>query len=361
MAWNDPPGGGRDPWNQGGRGAPDLDHMLQRLKGRFKGKGPGKGPAGLSSGGTGLLVSSVALLWILTGFYSVDEQERGVVLRFGAFVAVADPGPRWHLPWPVDEVEKVNVTQLRQATERADLLTRDQNLVDVELKVQYRVSSAEKYLFGVEDPDGTLRQAARSAMGEVVGARSLEALLGQARTEAARLVQQRLQALLDQYGTGLVISEVNMSAQAPEAVKQAFAEADRAGEDQKRLRNEALAYANDRVPKARGAAARQVAQAQGDRSQRIARAQGDTLRFTQLLGEYRKAPRVTRDRLYLETMSEVLSRATTVIVDGGPGAPVVQLPPEAFRRTPVASDTGDDETAAPAPRASAPAREREGR
>jgi membrane protease subunit HflK len=349
MAWNEPGGGNRDPWNPGGRrggdgGLPDVDQMLERLKSRFKGKGPR--PGGLSSGGAGLLGAAIALVWIASGFYAVDEQERAVVTRFGAYAGTAEPGLRWRLPWPVESTEKVNVTQVRQVTERSDMLTQDENIVDVELKVQYRVSSAEKYLFSQADPDSTLRQVTKSAVREVVGRSRMDFILTEGRQEVAERTQQILQERLDAYDSGLIVAEVNLqNVQAPEPVQDAFADAIKAREDQERLKNEAEAYANDRLPKARGAAARELAEAIAYRDRLIAQAEGESERFSKLLTEYRKAPRVTRDRLYLETMSEVLANTTKIMIDVDRSGPLIYLPLDQLNK--ARGDAATDGSAVP--------------
>jgi modulator of FtsH protease HflK len=329
MAWNEPGGGNRDPWNPNGRrggegGMPDVDQMLERLKSRFKGKGPR--PGGLSTGGMGLLIGAVALAWLLLCFFTVDAQERAVVLRFGEYVRSNGPGWGWRA-WPFETVEKVNVTQVRQVTERSDMLTLDENIVDVELKVQYRVKDIEKYLFSQSDPDATLRQVTKAAVREVVGRSQMDFILIEGRQEVAERTQEILQERLDVYGSGLVVTEVNLqNVQAPEPVQDAFADAIKAREDRERLKNEAEAYANDRLPKARGAAARELAESAAYRDKLIAQAQGEAERFTKVLAEYRKAPRVTRDRLYLETMAEVLGNATKVVIDVDKNAPMIYLP-----------------------------------
>lgn len=333
MAWNEPGGGGRDPWNPGGRrpsgdgGMPEVDQVLERLRARFKGKGPR--PGGLSSGGAGIVAGAIAALWVLSGIYTVDAQERAVVMRFGAYVATAEPGAHWHLPWPIESVEKVNVTQVRQVTERSDMLTQDENIVDVELKVQYRVSSAQQYLVSQAEPDATLRQVTKSAVREVVGRNKMDFILIEGRTQVAEQTQQILQERLDAYQAGLIVTEVNLqNAQAPDPVQDAFLDATKAREDQARLINEAEAYANDRLPKAGGAAARERAEAVAYRDRLIAQATGEADRFNKVLNEYRKAPRVMRDRLYLETMSEVLANTTKILVDtkkSGQG-PIIYLP-----------------------------------
>lgn len=330
MAWNEP-GPGRDPWNQGpkkGAGSPDLEEMLKRLKARLIGTG-NKTPGGSPISGRiwGLMIALLAVLWVTSGFYVVDEQERGVVLRFGKYVTTTQPGLRWHLPWPIEDDEVVNVTGVRSIKDEAVMLTKDENIVDVDLSVQYRVSSAEDYLFNVDDPDTTLRQATKSAVREVVGQSAMDYILTDGREEVGNHTKQLLQERLDAYKTGLVVTEVNMQqAQPPQPVQAAFADAIKAREDQQRLKSEAEAYANGRLPKARGAAARQMAEAIGYRARVIARAQGDASRFLQLDAEYRKAPKVTRERLYLDSINSVLSNSSKVLVDVDKGNSMIYLP-----------------------------------
>lgn len=333
MAWNEP-GPNRDPWSQGprsGNGPPDLEEMLKRLKARFGGKGGGgnaAGPGGaLPSGMMGLLVVVLLGLWLASGFYVVDEQERAVVLRFGQHIGTRDPGLRWHIPWPVEREEVVNVTGVRSVRDQAVMLTRDENIIDVELTVQYRVMTIEDYVFNVADPDMTLRQAVKASLREVVGTSEMDFILTAGRQEVAARTKQLLQDRLESYKTGLIVTEVNLqNAQPPQAVQSAFADAIKAREDQQRLKNEAEAYANDRLPRARGAAARLMEEAKGYREQVIARAEGDASRFTQLVREYRKAPKVTRERLYLDTMSQVLGANSKILVDVDSGSPVFYLP-----------------------------------
>ncbi len=337
MAWNEPGGGGRDPWNPGGRrpgngGMPEVDQVFEKLKARFRGKG-GR-PGGLSPGGAGMLAFALALLWVFSGTYTVDAQERAVVLRLGAYVTDTGPGIQWYLPWPIGSVEKVNVTQVRQVAERSDMLTQDENIIDVELKVQYTVKSALQYLTSTADPDATLRQVTKSAVREVVGRNKMDYLLSsEGRQDVSAQTQQILQERLDAYGSGLQVSEVNLqNAQAPDAVQDAFLDALKAREDQVRLTNEAEAYANDRLPKAGGAAARERAEATAYRDRLIAQATGEAERFRKVLIEYRKAPRVTRDRMYLETMTEVLGNPTKIVVDVDRNGPMIYLPLDQLNR-----------------------------
>ena len=247
-------------------------------------------------------------------------------------------------PWPVEKVEVVNVTQVRQVNDRATMLTKDENIVDVELTVQYRVSSAEQYLFSVDDPDMTLRQATKSAVRETVGRSEMDFILTEGREAIADRTKQLLQDRLDAYKCGLIVTEVNLQqAQPPEAVQSAFADAIKAREDQQRIKNEAEAYANDRLPRARGAAARQLEEAQAYRDQVIARAEGDASRFSQLVAEYRKAPKVTRDRLYLDTMSTVLSGSSKVLVDTKSGSnQMLYLPLEQLMKSVPKTDEAPD-------------------
>lgn len=336
MAWNEP-GNKKDPWSGGPGKGPDLDELMKRLKERFasrnRGGGTPGGPGSSSPFGSppqlGWLPVGILVLWLLSGLYIVDAQERAVVMRFGAYTRTAEQGPHWRMPWPFEKVEKVNVTQVRSITDRSDMLTQDENIVDVELKVQYRVSKVEDYLFQVEDPDGTLRQTLKSAVREVVGRSNMDFILTDGRQKVATETRQLMQDRLDEYKTGLVVSEVNLQqVQPPEQVQSSFADAIKAREDQQRLKNEAEAYANDRLPRARGGAARQTAEASAYRDRVVARAEGDASRFTALLREYQKAPRVTRERLYLDAMAEVLGSSSKILIDVNKGNPMLYLPLE---------------------------------
>jgi len=330
MAWNEP-GPGRDPWNQGpkrGDGKPpQLDEVLKRFKERFGGKSGGGAPKHLPSGLFGVGILLIVLLWLASGIYVVDEQERAVVLRFGQHVGTTSPGLNWHLPWPVEDVEIVNVTGVRSVREEATMLTQDENIVDVELSVQYRVSNVEDYVFQITEPDLTLKQATKAAVRQVVGQSKMDFILTDGREEVADETKRVLQDLLDQYKTGLAVTEVNLQqAQPPEPVQASFADAIKAREDQARLKNEAEAYANDRLPRARGAAARQIAEATGYRDQVIAKAEGDAARFDQLLAEYRKSPKVTKERLYLDMMQSVLGDSSKILIDADKSNPMLYLP-----------------------------------
>jgi membrane protease subunit HflK len=356
MAWNEPPN--RDPWNQGpkrGDGPPDLDEMLKRLKARFGGrKGAGGGSPSLGgrlpSGLIGLVIGLLALLWVSSGFYVVDEQERAVVLRFGQHVATTDPGLRWRLPWPIEKEEIINVTGVRAVRDQATMLTKDENIVDVELSVQYRISNVEEYVFNIADPDMTLRQTTKSAVREVVGQRVMDFILTEGREEVAERTKVLLQERLDDYKSGLIVTEVNLQqAQPPEPVQASFADAIKAREDQERIKNEAQAYANERLPRARGAAARQIEEATAYRDQVLARAEGDASRFTQLLKEYRRAPKVTRDRMYLDAVGAVLGNTNKVLLDVDKGNPMIYLPLDQLMKNSPRSDAPSDYITAPTP------------
>lgn len=313
MAWNEPNNPNRDPWSGPRRagGPADLDDMLKRLKARFSGR---RGP--FSGGSLGIMFGLLAAFWLATGFYLVDEKERAVVLRFGAVSRTVDPGAHWRLPRPIENERAVNVTSVRSVTDKSDLLTADENLISVELTVQYRVSSPERFLFNVVDPDKTLSQATKAVVREVVGRGTMDALIAEGRRSVAEQTRRLLQERLDSYQAGLAIVEVSLQdVRPPDAVQHAFDDAAKAAEEQKRSRDDAEAYANDRLPKASGAAARELAEAQSYRDRVIATAEGESSRFTQLLTEYHKAPKVTRQRMYLDAMADVLGNTSKVLLD----------------------------------------------
>jgi membrane protease subunit HflK len=338
MAWNEPGPGGRDPWNQNGnkgkdQGPPDLDAIFKRFKAKLSGgKGPGKPgqPSNLGprlAGSAGIIAGVIALLWVASGFYTVDEQQQAAVFRIGAYAGTTDPGLHWHIPWPIESVEKVNITGVRSISDRAVMLTQDENIISVDLTVQYRARSAFDYLVSVEDPDQTLSQATKASVREVVGQNTMDTILTDGRQAIADKTKLLLQERLDEYKTGLVVNEVNLKqVQPPEPVQAAFQDAIRAREDLERQKNEAQADANARLPKARGAAARDLAEAAAYKDQVVAKAEGDAARFNSLLTEYHKAPQVTRDRLYLDAMQDVMSRSSKVLVDVTKGSPIINLP-----------------------------------
>jgi membrane protease subunit HflK len=353
MAWNEPGNNNRDPWSQGPGGKrgdtpPDLNELLKRFKARWGGR-DGKGLGGVP---VLLVITLLVLIWLLAGFYTVGEQEQSLVLRFGAYARTDGPGLHWRLP-PFEHVKKINVSQPRQAPVQGLLLTKDQNLVDVGMTVQFRISSPEDTVFNVDSIDETLQLAAQSALQQVVAGYSVDDVLGDAQQAIALKIRQLLQQILDGYHCGLQVTDASLSrVQPPEAVQAAFADTIRAAEDQKRARNDAQAYAGSRVPGARGDAARNVTQAQAYRDQVIAHAEGDAARFDALLQEYRKSPQVTRKRLYLDTMSAIYANSAKVLVDvdkGNPNftVPLQQLLQNAGETPPAAS--GSSTPAIPAP------------
>jgi len=353
MAWNEPgSGNNKDPW--GGRndqGPPDLDEVVKKMQdklGRLFGGGGGRrggtsGGSGRGVAGFGLIAGIVFVVWLFSGIYIVDAGTRGVVMRFGAYTEATMPGPHWHLPYPIEQVEIVNVEQRRfveigyrsgaggQAglvVEReALMLTKDENIVNIQLAVQYQIDDPRKYLFNVRQPEAVLKQVAESAVREVIGKSEMDFVLKEGRAEVVSRVKADMQKILDQYDAGLLVSDVNLQdAQPPEEVQGAFSDAIKAREDKERLKNEAEAYANEVVPKARGRAARQTQEAQAYKESLIAKAEGEAHRFTALLKEYKKAPDVTRERLYIETMESVLKRTNKVIVDSDNANNLMYLP-----------------------------------
>jgi modulator of FtsH protease HflK len=334
MAWNEPGGSGdKDPW--GGRnneqGPPDLDEVVRKLQtklgGIFGGKsgnGGGNGSAapggGVGFGGISTILIIAVLVWGLSGIYIIEEGTRGVVTQFGAYKETTMPGPHWY-PRFVQRVEKVNVENVRSIelgarSEESLMLTQDENIVDVKFAVQYQVSDARDYLFNVVDPDETMRQAMESAVREIIGKSEMDFVITGGRSEVVSRSQQLIQEILDQYKTGLVVNQLTMQdAQAPQQVQDAFADAVKAREDEQRLKNEAEAYSNDILPRARGSAARILEEASAYKDQVIAEAEGETSRFLSILKEYRKAPAVTRKRLYIDTMEAVLHKSSKVLVD----------------------------------------------
>ena len=359
MAWNQPDGngGGRDPWgNRGGQsGPPDLDELLgnlqRRLRGLFRGGpgggggsrpgggGGGKGLRAIGTRGLGLIIALIVVGWGLMGIYIVEPAEEGVILRFGDYHETTGPGPHW-APYLIDSVETVNVEQIRRAEigYRSDagdqsvppeslMLTRDENIVDVGFAVLYRIKDAQNYLFRVRDPDITLRQATESAIREVVGRNVMDFVLTDGRAVVAEQVRELTQEILDRYETGLDVASVNMQkAQPPDQVRDAFSDAVKAREDEERYKNEARAYAAEILPRARGDANAMLQQAEGYKQRVINEAQGDTSRFTSVLDEYRKAPDVTRQRLYLDAMQGVLGSSTKVLIDVEGGNNLLYVP-----------------------------------
>lgn len=340
MGWNEP-GGQRpnDPWgNRGGRGngPPDLDEVVRRLQERLGGlfgKRPpsnGGGTGGGSAGNPLLWLGILALLvlWLLYDmFYVIDQQQRGVVLRFGEFQTTLQPGLSMRLPRPLERVIKVNTGQVNTISHQASMLTRDENIVDVEVAVQWRVEDPTKYLFEVSQADATLRQVVESAIREIIGRNELDFILTEGRGEIEDQQRERMQQLLTEYHAGILIVSVDMQpAQPPEPVKDAFDDAIKAREDEQRSINEAEGYRADIIPRARGGAARLREEAMAYKERVIARAEGQSSRFEQLLKEYEDAPEVTRQRLYLDAMQNVLEKNSKVLLDTDEGNNLMYLP-----------------------------------
>lgn len=343
MGWNEPGGKGngpRDPWGGGGgnQGPPDLDEVIRNLKDKFKanfGGGSGGGRGSGSGGGgpsmnpaplIGIIVAVLVVVFGAWGIFQVDESERAVVVRFGEFNRVVEPGLNWHTPL-FENYYKANVTQTSSYEVKQDMLTRDTNIVYVNLGVQYRVVDPKAYLLRISQGDQVLQHSTESALRHVVGNSSMNDVLRDRREEIRTLVQQRLQEYLDRYNTGLTVVNVALNeTAAPEPVRDAFNDVARAREDQDRFEKEAQAYANSVIPEARGRAKRIVEEARGYREEIVSRATGDTRRFEQLLTEYQQAPEVTRKRLYLETMEEVLGNTGKVLVDMESGNNMMYLP-----------------------------------
>jgi membrane protease subunit HflK len=344
VAWNEPGGsGGKDPWGQRRRpqGPPDLDQVFRRLRERLGGLfGGGKGGGGtrVNQFGLGLIVLVAFVLWLLTGFYIVQQGERGVELKFGKKDLVTGPGLHWRLPWPIERVEKVNVDQVstlrigrgdksKGGADSGFMLTEDENIVVVEFTVQYKIKDASDYLFNVRDPIPTIVQAMESASREVVGKSQLDFIITEGQLEVSDKSQKLLQEILDRYKSGVQIVKVQMQkVTPPDEVKAAFDDATKAREDGARVIKEAEAYSNDIIPRARGAGQRLLQEAQGYKASVIARAEGDARRFSSIVNEYVKAPGVTRDRLYIETMEQILSSTTKILVDQKGGNNILYLP-----------------------------------
>jgi membrane protease subunit HflK len=378
MSMNDPQWGKRGGKNEG---PPDLDEILRKVNQKFnsffgkkgggdsgKGGGEGGGSAGPSaammSGGFALAVGLALSVWLASGFYIVQEGTRGIELRLGKYSQTTPAGLRWRLPYPFETNEIVNVARVEaveighrnnqktKVPEEALMLTEDQNIVDLQFAVQYTLKSPEDFLFNNRDPGEAVRQVAETAMREIVGKSKMDFVLYEGRGDIAARARVLMQQILDRYKTGILISIVNLqNAQPPEQVQKSFDDVLRANQERERLKNEGQAYANDILPRATGAAARLLEEANGHKQRVIANAQGDASRFTQVLTEYDKAPGVTRERLYLDMMQQVLQSTSKVVVDQKGGNSLLYLPLDKLMQTtqqgslPVAGES----TVAPRP------------
>jgi modulator of FtsH protease HflK len=331
MAWNEPGGGGKDPWgNRGDQGPPDLDEAFKKLQAQLSGifgGGSSGGGSGINRGMFGLVLVALLLGYGFMGLYQIDQGERGIVFRFGAVQEqVVMPGLHWNPPI-IDVVEKVNVTRVNSHSHQALMLTEDENIVDVAVTVQFVVNDPVAFLVNVRTPRASLTQATESALRHVVGSSVMDGVITAGREAIAVEVQERLQAYLDSYGTGIRIDKVNIDRSAPPAqVADAFNDVQKAKEDEQRFINEANAYAESVIPEARGEAQQVIEQANGYRDRVVARAEGEANRFNKLLVEYAKAADVTRDRLYIDAMETVLSNSTKIMVAVEGGNNIMYLP-----------------------------------
>jgi modulator of FtsH protease HflK len=385
MPWSSQSGGGdsqgpRGPWSRGPSGGglirpPDFNDIFGKGRERLRRALPG---GAMTAGGIAIVLLGLIVVWLLSGIYFVTAREEGVVLRFGQYVARTPPGINYHLPWPIETVETPEVTRVNQITigyrtgaeandenetdaarEESLMLTGDENIVDVNFTVGWVIKDPAEYLFDVDNPEQTIKAVAESAMREVVGQTQIEPILTQDRAPIEIQVRELMQKTLDEYRAGITVTQVQMQkADTPAEVIDAYRDVQAARADQERMRNEAEAYANKIIPEARGKAAKIVQDAEAYRQQVIAEADGDARRFLSVYGEYRKAPEVTRRRMYLETMSTILAPMNKIIVDEGAGRSVVPyLPLPGFdKRTPSVSVTESAPPVSGAPQiATAPA------
>jgi len=353
MGWDD--GDKNNPWRpRDEKGPADLDAIVRdfqrKLAGVFGRRGgggngsEGGGGGKLGSGLAGLGVAVIAALWAFTGFYQVDAAEIGVVLRFGQYQSPTNPGLHWHIPWPIESVELINTGATERLPYQGSMLTRDENIVNVEVVVQYRRTDPYAYLFSLRNPEDTLADVTASAIRETVGKNELDFILTDGRLEIASQTQELLQTTLDSYGTGITVYEVNLQeANFPAAVEASVQDAIMAREDRERAILSAETFRNDILPRARGEAARRRENAAAYRDQVIADAEGEADRFVQILREYERAPEVTRERLYLETLESILANSSKVLIDTEGGNNLLYLPLDQLSRrstTPLPAERG---------------------
>lgn len=379
MSLNDPQWGKRGNGGGGGGGPPDLDEIWRNMNRRIAELFGRRGDSGGDNGGGGhhgralpvsgaiLLVILVLVIWLVSGFYIVDEGRRGVVTRFGRFIETTMPGPRWHLPYPIEAVELVDFSQVKtieigykgstrnKQEDEATMLTDDENIIDVMFAVQYNIKSAEDYVFNNRRPDQIVAFVAESAIREVVGRSKMDFALYEGREQIANDTQALMQAMLDHYKTGVFVQKVTLQqVLPPDKVQAAFDDAVKAGQDRERLKNEGEAYANDVVPRARGMASRLLQEANGYNSEVVQRAQGDAARFNQILVEYDKAPAVTRDRLYIDMMQSVLGNSSKVLIDQKNAGNLLTLPLDRLLQQGSAAVTSAPDTGTPGVRSATP-------
>ena len=340
MAWNEPGGNkNKDPWgNRGGNGGndgpPDLDEVfkkfMDKLNGLLGGSGGGGGrstSSGNNFAGIIALVVIAAVIWLLTGTYKIAEAERGVVLTFGKHSYTVESGLHWHIPAPIQKVLKVDVSNIQEFPLKSTMLTQDQNIIDIDITVQYQVGIAEDYFFNMRSPIRTLAEATESSLRQHIGRSTMDYVFGDGREDIALSTQETIQEILDTYESGLQVLRVNLQeAKPPEPVKASFDDVTQAVEDEVKLKNQAEAYRNEILPAARGESAKMLEQANAYKQEVVSRAEGDAKRFISLYNEYRKAPGVTRDRLYIETVESVLAQTSKVMVDVKGGNNMIYLP-----------------------------------
>jgi membrane protease subunit HflK len=339
MAWNEPGGGKqRDPWRDNGGGggngpSPDLDAWIKRARDFFNRLFGGGG------GGIGIAAIGIVIAWCaIDSVQRINASDTGIVLRFGQFSRLMTPGINFKFPRPIETVTAVNIGETRQFNDQVRMLTKDENIVQVDFNVQYKITDPQLYAFAVSEPDATLSQSAESAVRSVIGNNDMDTILSGQRTELMARATELLQSTLEQYKTGLTLNELNFqNVRPPQEVKDAFDDANRSLQDKQRAEEEAKAYASQVVPEARGDAASTRAEAEGYKSERVARAEGDAQRFNLIEAQYKAAPEVTRKRLYLETMQDVMAR-TPKVIDLSSGKNILSLPTDG-RSAPVPGTT----------------------
>ena len=336
MPWNSPGGNkDKDPWgqNSGNQGPPDLDDVFRNLTKKFGGifgSGSSSGPRGTGSSFLLIVIIAVIAIWGIYdrfGFYIVNQAERGVELRFGEYKRTTTAGLNWHLPFPIETVEIVNVDEVREVSNKTSMLTQDENIVEVSLEAQYKINNAEDYVFNLRNPDITVKDAMESAVREIVGKSTIDFVLFEGREQISSITRELLQGIMNDYRSGIYIQKVNLEKSLPpDQVKAAFSDAIKSREDYDRYIKEAEAYANSILPQARGEAARLLQEANAYRDRVIANSEGEAKRFLKLLTEYEKAPDVTRERLYLEAVESVYANSNKVLMDVEGGNNLLYLP-----------------------------------
>ncbi len=334
MPWNSPGNNNEDPWNRNSnnQGPPDLDEVFQKLSRKFGGLfggggGSSNGKGGATSGFSAIIILVAGLFWAFTGVYTITDGEAGVILQFGKYKEIAQPGLHWHYPYPIQELRVVDMQQVRSSKHQTTMLTQDENIVEIVLAAQFRVKDAPDYLFNVRGPDNTLKQAMESAIREVVGKSKVDFVLYEGLEVISSNTKVLMQDILDRYNSGIEVTTLNLEkTQPPAPVQSAFDDVIKSREDLERYIQEAQAYANTIVPQARGEAARITEEATAYKEAIVAKAEGEAERFEALLTEYDKAPDITRERLYLEATQSVFTNSTKIMIDTEGGNNMMYLP-----------------------------------